>query len=114
MPGKRHRGKFDASNESVQELINAFKRRVNLACSSPQEADASEKDVEKLLDELQQEVDRCKTQHLNLRYNSRDNSSESILRSFDNPRDSGLWKTLNSMRNVESSALLELQVPEEG
>jgi hypothetical protein len=59
----------------------------------------------KLVDEWANEIASA----TNLRYNASDNSASSLLIAFDDSKGrTGLWPTLNSMRNVEKTGLFEV------
>ncbi len=48
----------------------------------------------------------CKKNKIKLVYNSNDRNFNNVICNFET--ENGLWQTLQSMRNVESSALLKL------
>ena len=58
------------------------------------------------VEQWQQHVDYCNQQRINLVYHSTDRGEANLLCHFDD--NNGLWKTLNSMRNVENTALMKL------
>jgi len=59
-----------------------------------------------LVDEWQNEVEYCQQNRIKLVYNSKDRGLNNLICNFGEKR--GLWQTLQSMRNVESSALVKL------
>lgn len=63
------------------------------------------KHLAKLVEDWQREVESS----TNLRFHSKDKSASSLLVSFEEKKaKSGLWTTLNSMRNVEKTGLFEV------
>ena len=59
-----------------------------------------------LISEWDNEVQFCKMNKIKLVYNSNDRNFNNLICNFET--ENGLWQTLQSMRNVESSALLKL------
>ena len=64
------------------------------------------KHIDDLVYSWQQEVHYCQENKIKLVYNSNDRSFSNLICNFD--EEKGLWKTLQSMRNVEDSALVKL------
>lgn len=59
-----------------------------------------------MLREWESEVQYCKKNKIKLVYNSNDRGVNNLICNFE--EKNGLWQTLQSMRNVESSALVKL------
>lgn len=98
--------KFDPADQQIQKVIQQLKRR----CV---EADPDRKvdiinHIDKLVLDWKSEVDSCVNQRRQLNYQSRDNEKNNE-RLLYNHTDTirGLWPTLQSMRNVEETALLK-------
>ncbi len=63
--------------------------------------------IDGLLEQWQDKADHCREVSRSLHYQSRDRAYDRLLYAYEDKCDSsGLWPTLNSMRNVESSAAL--------
>ena len=67
----------------------------------------TQKHIENLVDEWSSETEYCKTNKITMAYQSKDRGYSSLLCDFDR-QDRGLWPTLQSMRNVENTALIKL------
>ena len=99
---------FNAESAEVKKVIKAFKIRIKNAFVDTSSADKALAHVDHIIAEWQSEVDRCHEGNLNLRYNPTDKSAEALLVSYDESNIRGLWKTLNSMRNVEKTGLFRI------
>ena len=62
--------------------------------------------LDDLICEWHTETSLSDTKKRNLDYFSKDGGSDNLLRNFDGKQ--GLWPTLQSMRNVENTALMKL------
>jgi hypothetical protein len=97
-------------NPLTQKIIRLMKTRIKSALVGDKtETKLLMKECEehlvKLIDEWTNEVEVT----INLRYQAKDKSAESLLVSFDDSKTkTGLWETLNSMRNVEKTGLFEV------
>ncbi len=97
-------GRFDEDGAGVRAVVDALKRRCRRA-----DADAAEDvaaHLDRLVDEWRGEAARCRDEKRGLQYDCRDNAADSLLGDFGGARQ-GLWKTLNSMRNIEETAVLQ-------
>ena len=97
-------GRFDKDGAGVRAVVDALKRRCRRA-----DADAAEDlavHLDRLVDEWHGEAARCRDEKRGLQYHCRDNAADSLLGDFGGARR-GLWKTLNSMRNIEETAVLQ-------
>jgi hypothetical protein len=99
---------FDPSTGEVQKVIKAFKRRCALADSERKNETSSH--IDRLVQQWHSEVKHCQDQKIQLRYDVPDNdkAASRLLHNYDD-RIEGLWPTLQSMRNVENTALLKPQ-----
>ena len=97
-------GKFDKDHPQVQAVVEVLKRRCRAAAAEAGEETATH--LDRLVDEWADEAARSPTR--GLQYHCRDKAQDSLLVSFGDPRR-GRWKTLNSMRNVEDTAVLEAE-----
>ena len=95
-------------SEAVQAVVGELKRRCEKAAGSGQAADITAH-IDRLADEWHEEARRCREAKRQLSYRARDNerNEDRLLRGHDEVR-AGLWRTLHSMRNVESSGALKL------
>ena len=84
-----------------------MKIRCKLAMGNNQKAiKETNEHINKLVLEWHSEVKHCKERKINLYYYSKDKSYDNVICDFG--EKNGLWQTLQSMRNVERSALLKL------
>ena len=97
---------FDPRNVSIAKAIDRLKRRCRQSVSgNPDEVDAH---IDALVAEWQSEVERCRDSSRGLEYrvSDRETGRDRLLYNH-NDRIRGLWPTLQSLRNVENSALLK-------
>jgi len=97
---------FNSQADSVKKVVSELKLRCKYAAESPKEYQASTKNIDLLLGQWQKYVEYCNEQSMNLVYYSNDRGEANLLSNFD--EKNGLWKTLNSMRNVENTAFMKL------
>ena len=104
----RSAGQFDPDDSEVRAVVNALKLRCANAAGDEQVAVITEH-IDALVAEWWDEAKRCETERRQLNYQSPDHerNAERLLCSHDASRR-GLWQTLNSMRNVESSGEFRL------
>lgn len=97
---------FDPENPQVKKVIQDLKHRCAMADPERKEDIASH--IDKLVDEWQAEVRSCASQKRQLHYQAsdRERNNERLLYNH-NDKIKGLWPTLQSMRNVEETALLK-------
>ena len=97
---------FDPNNPHVGKAIEQLKRRC--AWSAPDEIDEISGHIDTLVAEWQNEVTRCREARRQLEYRVRDKERgrDRLLYNHDD-RIRGLWLTLQSLRNVENTALLK-------
>lgn len=100
---------FSADSSEVKKVVKVFKNRVRNASSEKADIEKTLEHIDHLINEWFSEVERCNEEHLNLRYSPKDRSAEALLIPFeDETKTNGLWKTLNSMRNVEKTGLFKI------
>ena len=108
LSGNKSAGEFDMDSEAVQAVVAELKRRCERAADSGQAADIATH-IDRLVNEWHEEALRCRRDKRQLSYHAKDNerNEDRLLRGHDEVR-AGLWRTLHSMRNVESSGVLKL------
>lgn len=99
-------GDFDKDSDKVKKVIKALKMRCENAISNNDTKQQMQKHIDTLINEWSNEVSYCEENRIKMVYYENDRSSQNLLCNFD--QESGSWKTLQSMRNVENSALLKL------
>ncbi|MEZ5549029.1 MAG: helicase-related protein [Pseudomonadales bacterium] len=97
---------FDPNDSQVSKAVQQLKRRCML--SSPDQGDEVSGHIDALIAEWQIEVERCRLARRQLEYQvpENDNGRDRLLFNHDD-RIRGLWPTLQSLRNVENTALLK-------
>jgi len=97
---------FDSNDSHVAKAIAQFKRRCVL--SAPDQVDEVSGHIDVLIADWQTEVERCRLARRQLEYQvpEKDNGRDRLLYNHDD-RIRGLWPTLQSLRNVENTALLK-------
>ncbi len=99
--------KFDKNDNIVRDIISEMKIRCNLAIGPNQEVrDSVAQHIDKLATKWHFEKEYSESSKRTLVYNSDDKSFDNLICNFD--KENGVWKTLQSMRNVENSALIKL------
>ncbi len=101
-------GNFDKNNDLIKKVIKEMKIRCQKAISKMNK-EATHKHIDSLVSEWNNEVINSQRNRAKLVYNSNDRSFNKLICNFAETASSGIpWQTLQSMRNVESSALLKL------
>ncbi|AMO54988.1 helicase-related protein [Endozoicomonas montiporae] len=97
---------FAKDQPEVAKVLRLLKVRIKHALNGRK---ATEAEVLAHLDRLAEEWEKEASEVTNLRYKQNDKSTDGLLAPFEDSQfASGLWKTLNSMRNVEKTALFEV------
>ena len=104
-------GRFRRDDAQVQAVVEALKRRCRRAAGDA--ANDAARHLDRLVDEWHDEAARCGRENRGLHYDCRDQSADRLLGTFDGARP-GRWKTLNSMRNIEDTALLSVKQRDAG
>ena len=104
-------GRFRRDGAQVQAAVEALKRRCRRAAGDA--ANDTARHLDRLVDEWHDEALRCDRENRGLHYHCRDESADRLLGAFDGARP-GRWRTLNSMRNVEDTALLSVKQRDAG
>ncbi len=104
-------GRFRRDGAQVQAAVEALKRRCRRAAGDA--ANATARHLDRLVDEWHDEALRCDRENRGLHYQCRDESADRLLGAFDGARP-GRWRTLNSMRNIEDTALLSVKQRDAG
>ena len=97
---------FNPENPEVKKVIQDLKHRCAMA--DPERKEDIDNHIDKLVDEWQAEIRSCVSQRRQLHYqaNDRERNNERLLYNHTD-KIKGLWPTLQSMRNVEETALLK-------
>ena len=101
-------GLFDKDDPEVRAVVDALRNRCR-GSAGDDRADASASHLDRLVAGWHNESLRCAEQRRQLKYESPDHvgNAERLLYSHD-AKHRGLWPTLHSMRNVESTAEFKL------
>ena len=104
--GNDRAGHFDSSKPEVQKVIQDLKMRC--ARADPERKQDIARHIDQLVKEWHDEVASCRDQKRQLHYQARDGekNNERLLYNHSD-KVKGLWPTLQSMRNVEETALLK-------
>ncbi|MEJ2417458.1 MAG: helicase-related protein [Exilibacterium sp.] len=97
---------FDPNDSKVSKAVEQLKRRCVL--SAPDQVDAVSGHIDALIADWQIEVERCRIARRRLEYQvpETDSGRDRLLYNHDD-RIRGLWPALQSLRNVENTALLK-------
>ena len=108
--GNDKAGEFNKDSDVVRKVIKEMKIRCKLAIGNNKEIVKKVNiHIDKLLMEWDSEAQYCRNNKVKLVYNSTDRGSNNLICDFDENRSSDIpWQTLQSMRNVESSALVKM------
>lgn len=100
-------GDFRRQEPEVLRVLSTLKARCRSA--NPQISHEVADHIDRLADEWQVEADRCRAGNVDLKYKERDGirNARRLLYGHGDGTP-GLWKTLHSMRNVESEGRLRL------
>jgi hypothetical protein len=104
MLSNKQAGQFKPDDEYVKKIIEVLKRRC--AHADAERGGETAAHIDSLTEQWRNEVERCKLERRQLNYESRDNNADRLLYNHDD-LIKGLWPTLQSMRNVENTALLK-------
>ena len=101
-------GSFDPEAGEVKSVVGELKRRCVLAAGEEPTGQTS-RHIDALVEEWREEAQRCRLERRQLNYQAwdRERNAERLLRGHDESRR-GLWRTLHSMRNVESSGMFRV------
>ena len=99
---------FDTDDAEVKAIVEAFRLRCASAADR-ERADETAAHIDALVAQWHDEARRCSAERRQLNFHSPDSerNAERLLCGHDAARP-GLWPTLNSMRNVESTAEFRL------
>ena len=101
-------GRFDRDSSEVAAVVAELKRRCTRAAEDGQAFETAAH-VDRLARQWHDEARRCAADRRQLSYEARDRekNADRLLCGHGEAR-SGLWRTLHSMRNVESTGMLKL------
>ncbi len=98
-------GDFDPNDPWIQTVIDTLTERC--ARAEPQDrAGQTAQHITQLVSQWHDEALRCQEGRQALHYSPKDRGAEGLLCDHEDP-DAGLWPTLHSMRNVESTGVLK-------
>ncbi len=102
-------GRFDRHSPEVEAVVVELKRRCRRAAAEPGQARDTDSHIEHLVEQWHDEARRCEEGRRQLRYQVPNNerNADRLLYGHGESRR-GLWPTLRSMRNVESTGTLKL------
>ena len=97
---------FDPDDSRVSKAVEQLKRRCMR--SAPDQVEEVSRHIDSLIADWQNEVECCRKARRKLEYRvpENDNGRDRLLYNHDD-RIHGLWPTLQSLRNVENTALLK-------
>ncbi len=100
---------FDPGHAAVDKAVRELKRRCGQSAVDLNQQTEIEAHIDSLVTAWRNEVERCRDSRRALRYqvSGNDNAADRLLYNHDD-RIRGLWATLQSLRNVENSALLKV------
>jgi hypothetical protein len=103
--GNNKAGQFDPNDESVRKVVDMLKRQCALA--DAERADEISQHLDLLVEQWLDRAEYARRARLRLDYqcSPNDKANDRLLYSHEDKVE-GLWATLQSMRNVENTALL--------
>jgi hypothetical protein len=106
MLSNRAAANFDAQNPCIQKVLEALKTRCSR--SDPERMCDTADHIDRLSREWELDIARCRNSRVQLNYHAsdKDKATDRLLYNHDD-KIKGLWPTLQSMRNVEETALLK-------
>jgi hypothetical protein len=109
LAGNEDAANFDPDHAVVGKAIEELKQRCGQSASDQSQRAEIEAHVDSLVAAWRSEVERCRISRRALRYQvpGNDNAADRLLYNHDD-RIKGVWPTLQSLRNVENSALLKV------
>ena len=107
--GNKSAGEFDRRSPEVEAVVAELKRRCRRAAPDAGRACDTDAHLERLVEQWHDEARRCEEDRRQLSYQAPNNerNADRLLYGHGESRR-GLWPTLNSMRNVESTGMLKL------
>jgi hypothetical protein len=97
---------FNPGQQDVKKIIRTMQLRLASAIGDEKTIERVHRHLDALIAEWHTETRLSDSKKRNLVYFSKDRASDNLLCNFD--AGQGLWPTLQSMRNVENSALMKL------
>ncbi len=97
---------FDPGQAEVKKVLHIMKQRIASAIRDKESIKQVQNHLNELVGEWYAEAGLSDSKKRNLVYFSKDRATDNLLRNF--AENQGLWPTLQSMRNVENSALMKL------
>lgn len=102
----RQAGQFNPADDYVKKVIETLKRRC--AEADPERGKETALHIDHLVEQWRAEASQCQTSKNQLHYQGPDKDKNPIrLLCNHDDQIKGLWPTLQSMRNVENTALLK-------
>ncbi len=105
----RSAARFDPADDTIAAIVEALRRRCANAAGG-ETAGETVAHIDLLVAQWHDEARRCEAERRQLNYHApeREQNAERLLRTHDST-SRGLWRTLNSMRNVESTGEFRLR-----
>ena len=105
----RSAGRFEPRAPEVKSVVAALKRRCTIA-EEAERAGETAGHIDSLVADWHEEAVRCEAERRQLNYQTPDRvrNAERLLCGHEESRR-GLWRTLHSMRNVESTGMFKLR-----
>ena len=102
-------GRFDRDSPEVEAVVAELKRRCTRAAAEDGQAFETVAHLDRLVGQWHDEAQRCAADRRQLNYQTPGNekNADRLLCGHGESRP-GLWRTLHSMRNVESTGMLKL------
>ena len=103
-------GKFNKDAPEVRAVIEELKRRCGQATDEPVQGNETASHLERLVAQWHEEAQRCEHERRQLKYHASqsERNADRLLYTHGELRH-GLWATLRSMRNVESTGQLRVR-----
>jgi hypothetical protein len=99
-------GHLDINRPETISILKEFKLRCKKAINNLKTDLSNGQDIDDLISAWLSEINYCSENRRKLVYFSTDKASNNLICNFD--EENGLWPTLNSMRNVENTALMRM------
>ena len=102
-------GRFDRDSPAVEAVVAELKRRCTRAAAEDGQAFETVAHLDRLVGQWHDEAQRCAADRRQLNYQTpgKEKNADRLLCGHGESRP-GLWRTLHSMRNVESTGMLKL------
>jgi hypothetical protein len=100
--------KFNPNDKDIKKLIDSFKKRLLKAAASDKELLIQK--VDNIIEDWLEKIEEAKQTEAPLRYVSKNaRQFTPLIIQFEDLKKTDGWKTLNSMRSVDSESLIEVK-----